>query len=79
MPSGLVMTRFPVPVRDTATKVPLPHATDIHPLATAADREVHVIPSGLVMTRLPAPKSATATKVPFPHATDFQELSAADT
>ena len=51
IPSGLVMTRFPIPLLDTATKSPFPYATEFHELAAAAVLNVHVIPSGLVITR----------------------------
>src|SRR6056297_898639 len=60
-PSGLVITLLPVPVEDTATKVPFPHVTPCHSLSLALVLEVHVLPSGLVMTRLLVPVLLTAT------------------
>jgi len=64
--SGEVMTRFPVPVKETATKRLFLKATELHALSAADDREVHVIPLGDVMTRFPMPELDTATKRLFP-------------
>jgi hypothetical protein len=63
MPSGLVMTRLPVPEIATATnRLRSGDQHTLHQLLLAADvRDVHVMPSGLVMTRLPVPEEATAT------------------
>ena len=35
IPSGLVITRFPVPFADTATKSPAPYVTEVHALSAA--------------------------------------------
>ena len=65
MPSGLVITRLPVPVFATATNfscpVGPPQVTDIHEFSAAEVCVVQVMPSGLVMTRLSVPWFATAT------------------
>ena len=86
MPSGLVITRFPVPDVATATNnfcpVGPPQVTDIQLLSAADVREVQVMPSGLVITRFPVPDWATATNNSCPagppQVTDIQSLSAAD-
>jgi hypothetical protein len=65
IPSGLVMTRLPVPEPATATNIN--SSGDQHTLTqllSAADvLAVHTMPSGLVMTRLPVPELATATNI----------------
>ena len=61
-----VMTRSPVPLAETATKVLFPKTTEFQLLSEADVRDVHVVPSGLVITRLPTPESLTATKRPLP-------------
>ena len=63
MPSGLVITRLPVPVLATATNMPRADAQQtLSQLLSAADaRAVQLMPSGLVITRLPVPVLATAT------------------
>jgi hypothetical protein len=61
-----VITRSPVPLAETATKVLFPKTTEFQLLSAADEREVHVIPSGLVITRLPTPESLTATYRPLP-------------
>ena len=66
IPSGLVITRFPVPEKATATKSPLPYVTEFQLLSAADVRLVQVTPSGLVITRFPVPVPATATKSPLP-------------
>ena len=55
IPSGLVITRFPVPDLAVATNNPFPYATLFHKLSAAEVRMVHVMPSGLVITRFPTP------------------------
>ena len=47
MPSGLVITRLPAPVLETATKSPLPYVTEVQSLSAAEVRIVQVIPAGL--------------------------------
>ena len=66
IPSGLVITRFPVPDDATATNKPPPYVTLVQELLAADVCEVQVIPSGLVITRFPVPDDATATNKPFP-------------
>ena len=86
IPSGLVITRLPVPVPATATNfscpVGPPQVTPSQMLSTAEVWAVQVIPSGLVITRLPVPVPATATNfscpVGPPQVTEYQLLSAAD-
>ena len=78
IPSGLVITRFPVPLSLTATNKPLPYVTDCHQLSAAGVRAVQVIPSGLVITPFPVPVSLTATNKPLPYVTEVQPLSAAE-
>ena len=78
IPSGLVITRLPVPVKLTATNKPLPYVIDLQLLSTAAVRPVQVIPSGLVITRLPVPVWLTATNKPLPYVIETHSLSAAD-
>ena len=69
MPSGLVMTRLPVPP-DTATNfscpVGPPHVTEVQLLSVGEVCVAHVMPSGLVMTRLSVPSFATATNFSCP-------------
>src|SRR3989344_6110522 len=77
MPSGEVMTRFPVPVFDTATNRPLPYVMLYQSLSATLVRDVQVMPSGEVMTRFPVPVIDTATNKPLPNVTDRQKLSAA--
>ena len=78
IPSGLVITRLPVPVKPTATNKPLPYVIALQLLSTAAVRPVQVIPSGLVITRLPVPVWLTATNKPLPYVIETHSLSAAD-
>ena len=82
MPSGLVITRLPVPVTATAANKPSSGAHAIaHQALSAADaRIVQFMPSGLVITRLPVPVAATAANKPSSgaHAIPNQLLSAAD-
>jgi hypothetical protein len=66
IPSGLVITRLPVPSEETATKSPLPKATLRHELDAAVVLDVQTRPSGLVTTRLFAELVFTATKRPLP-------------
>ena len=81
-PSGLVMTRLPVPVfgdGDEQTDLGDQH-TPCQLLSAADVRLVQVTPSGLVMTRSPVPVYATATNNPT---SDYQHtlrqlLSAAE-
>src|SRR3569833_131089 len=77
-----VITRFPVPLIDTAQNRPSEGAQQIEfQLLSAADaRIVHKIPSVLVITRLPVPVFATAQNRPSEGAqqTETQKLSAAD-
>ena len=54
IPSGLVITRLPVPVSDTAAKTVPFQAIAYHSFVAAAVRPVHVIPSGEVWTRCPS-------------------------
>ena len=81
IPSGLVITRFPVPLFDTATnKDNLPaQQMLVHWLSTGVVRVVHVIPSGLVIARLPVPDDATAaySDSSGAHATAVHEFAAA--
>ena len=81
IPSGLVITRLPLPLFETATNRPTSadQHTDSQLLSAALVRMVQVIPSGLVITRLPLPLSATATNRPTSadQHTDSQLLSAA--
>ena len=71
------MTRSPVPVVATATKIPSPYVTPYQSLFASQVLMVQVVPSGLVMTRL-LPDAATATKIPLPYVTAYQSLSAAE-
>ena len=66
IPSGLVITRLPVPDVLTATNKPLPYVTPRQMLSAAEERLVQVVPSGLVITRLPVPLLLTATNKPLP-------------
>ena len=50
IPSGLVITRLPVPSILTATNKPLPYVTEYQLLSAGVVRLVQVIPSGLVIT-----------------------------
>ena len=78
-PSGLVITRLPVPEEATATNKPFAYVTENQLLSAADARDVHVMPSGLVITRSPVPKkAATATNKPFPYVTERQLLFVAD-
>jgi hypothetical protein len=45
MPSGLVITRLPVPVAATATNRPLPYVTPAQALSTADVLDVHAPPT----------------------------------
>ena len=72
-----VITRFPVPVTETAANRPFPYVTPYQLLSAADDLDVHVTPSGLVITRLPVPVMDTATNWPLPYVTDCQSMSAA--
>jgi hypothetical protein len=83
IPSGLVITRLPLPPLLTATNklLPLtvPYVTDCQALAAAAVRIVQVSPSGLVITRSnPDEAKPTATNKLLPYVTPYQLLSAAD-
>ena len=73
-----VITWFPVPLRDTATKRPAPYVTELHKLSAAEVPLFQVIPSGLVITRFPVPSVDTATKRPAPYVTELHELFAAE-
>ena len=77
MPSGLVITRLPVPELETATNTPLPYTTERQALLAADDLDVHVTPSGLVITRLllPLMPMPTATNRPFPYVTARQSFT----
>ena len=66
IPSGLVITRLPVPVLLTVTNNPLPCVTENHSLSADDVRLVQVVPSGLVITRFPVPVLLTATNKPLP-------------
>ena len=57
IPSGEVITRFPVPLLETAQNKPasFDHATPNQLLSAADVLEVQVIPSGEVITRFPVP------------------------
>ena len=74
IPSGLVITRLPVPLFATATNRPLPYVTLLQLLSAAEAREVQITPSWLVITRLPVPLFATATNRPLPYVTLRQDL-----
>ena len=78
IPSGLVITRLPVPLPLTATNKPLPYVTEYQSLFAADVRDVQLTPSGLVITRFPVPSTLTATNKPLPYVTDHHQLSAAD-
>jgi len=71
MPSGLVITRLPVPVTLTATNKPLPYVTEYQELSAAEVRLDQVIPSGLVITLLPVPLALTATNKPLPYVIEY--------
>jgi hypothetical protein len=81
IPSGLVMTRLPVPVLATATNKDISGAqqTEYQKLSAAEVCAVQVNPSELVITRLPVPESATTTNrlSSLAQHTDRQLLSAA--
>ena len=78
IPSGLVITRFPVPSIETATKRPFPQVTLDHWLSAALAWLLHDMPAFPdVWTLFPSPVFATATNVPFPNVTDCQSLSEA--
>jgi phage gp36-like protein len=81
IPSGLVITRFPVPVVETATNRPnsADQQTPCQKLSTALDLDVQLIPSGLVITRFPVPLPDTATNLSrsCDQHTESQMLSAA--
>ena len=47
IPSGLVITRLPVPLPAIATNVPLPYVTPYQSLSTAEVRDVQVTPYSL--------------------------------
>ena len=76
------MTRFPVPLFDTAQNSRSSGAqqTEFQLLSAAEVRDVQVIPSGLVMTRLPVPVFETAqnSRNSGDQQTDCQALSAAE-
>ena len=78
IPSGLVITRLPVPLPLTATNKPLPYVTEYQSLFAADVRAVQLTPSALVITRFPVPSTLTATNKPLPYVTDHHQLSAAD-
>ena len=62
MPSGLVITRLPVPLAATAQNSDNSgdQLISYHELSAALVRAVQLTPSGLVITRLPVPLEATA-------------------
>ena len=64
IPSGLVITRLPVPESLTATNKPLPYATSSHTLSAADVRLVQVMPSAVACdTTLTLNKDARITAV----------------
>ena len=64
MPSGLVITRFPVPLLATATNFSCPagppHVTALQELSAADVCVVQVMHSGLVVTRFTVTQAETA-------------------
>jgi hypothetical protein len=64
IPSGLVITRLPVPLELTATNNPLPYVTDRQMLSAADERVVQVIPSAAAWdTTLKQSKEARITAI----------------
>ena len=64
IPSGLVITRLPLPSTLTATNKPLPYATEFHWLSAADVRLVQVIPSAATWdTTLTLNKDARITAI----------------
>jgi hypothetical protein len=67
IPSGDVITELrPSLEGPTATKRPLPKATENHGLSEGVVAIFHVIPSLLYMALFPEPLVETATKTPLP-------------